>query len=240
MPDRHLAVENVSVSYGPRRNRTRALDRASLSFLPGELTLVMGPSGSGKTTLLSLLGCLLRPDAGSVFIGGSEVSRLSAIEQTRMRRHIGFIFQAFRLFQALPALENVLVSADISGCRHRYVQIAKQLLADLGLAKKAALKPDELSGGEKQRVAIGRALLLNPSIILADEPTASLDAAASMQISQILRSLAVEQRRTVVVVSHDHRWNQFAHRTILLENGHPVGDRRNIQCEERHFEYSLV
>ncbi len=235
-----LAVENVSVSYGPKGNRTRALDRTSLSFAAGELTLVMGPSGSGKTTLLSLLGCLLTPDEGSVFIGDSEVSGLSQPERTRMRRHIGFIFQAFRLFQALPALENVLVSADISGSRHKYVPIAKQLLADLGLAAKLDLKPDQLSGGEKQRVAIGRALLLNPSIVLADEPTASLDAKASVQIGEILRSLAVEQRRTVVVVSHDHRWNHFAHRTIVLEDGRPVGDRRNIQCEKRPSEYSLA
>ena len=240
MPNRNLAVENVCVSYGPKRNRTRAVDHVSLAFVPGELTLIMGPSGSGKTTLLSLLGCLLTPDEGSVYVKGSEVSRLSERQRTKIRRNIGFIFQAFRLFQSLPALENVLIHAQISGVRDKYVKIAKHLLTDLGLGSKLDLKPDEMSGGEKQRVAIGRALLSNPSIILADEPTASLDAVATEQISGILRGLAVQQHRTVVVVSHDHRWNRFAHRTIVLADGRPVEDRRNTQCEEHSSEYSLV
>jgi putative ABC transport system ATP-binding protein len=216
VPDRNLAVEDVSVSYGPKNNRTRALDRVSLSFEPGDLTLVMGPSGSGKTTLLSLLGCLLSPDTGSVFVEAAEVSTFNERERTRARRRIGFVFQAFRLFQSLPALENALINAEIAGRRSEHIKKAKELLTDLGLGAKLRLKPDELSGGEKQRVAIARALVLNPSILLADEPTASLDAKAGTQISEILRTLAVEQNRTVVVVSHDHRWFNFAHRTIVL------------------------
>jgi putative ABC transport system ATP-binding protein len=240
VPDRNLGVENVSVAYGPKGNRTLALDNVSLSFSVGELTLVMGPSGSGKTTLLSLLGCLLTPDEGSVFVGGSEVSRLSERERTGMRRNIGFVFQAFRLFKSLPALENVLVGADISGSRHQYIPAAKQLLADLGLGSKMQLKPDELSGGEKQRVAIGRAMLLNPSILLADEPTASLDAKASVEISKILQKLAVEQNRSVVVVSHDHRWDHYAHRIVVLEDGRLVEDRRNTQCQNLPSDYCLV
>jgi putative ABC transport system ATP-binding protein len=237
VPDRNLAVENVSVAYGPKGNRTLALNKVSLSFSAGELTLVMGPSGSGKTTLLSLLGCLLTPDEGSVFVGGSEVNRFSERERTGMRRNIGFVFQAFRLFKSLPALENILVSADISGSRHQHISTAKQLLTDLGLGSKMLLKPDELSGGEKQRVAIGRAMLLNPSILLADEPTASLDAKASVEISKILQKLAVEQNRSVVVVSHDHRWDQYAHRIVVLEDGCLVEDRRNTQCQNLQPEY---
>lgn len=200
----------------------------------------MGPSGSGKTTLLSLLGCLLTPDEGSVYVEGNEVSKLNERERTRMRRKIGFVFQAFRLFQSLPALENVLISAEISGTRSEHIKRAKELLADLGLGTKLKLKPDELSGGEKQRVAIARALLLNPSILLADEPTASLDAKAGTQISEILRNLAVGQQRTVVVVSHDHRWINFAHRTIVLEDGRPVDDKKENQCEKQSPEFSLV
>ncbi len=218
----------------------RALSDVSLSFEPGELTLVMGPSGSGKTTLLSLLGCLHAPDEGSVFVNGSEVSRLKERARTRLRRHIGFVFQAFRLFHSLPALENVMIAAEISGERHKYAKAARQLLVDLGLGEKLRLKPDELSGGEKQRVAIARAMLLKPPVLLADEPTASLDSKAGLQISEILRKLAVRQRCTVVVVSHDHRWTNFADRTVVLEDGRLVEDRRNSQCEKLCSEYSLA
>ncbi len=237
MLDRNLAVAGVTVSYGRTGARVRALSDVTLSFAPGELTWVMGPSGSGKTTLLSLLGCLLTPDQGSVFVNGSEVSRLKERERTRLRRSIGFIFQAFRLFHSLPALENVMLAAEISGSRHRHAQPARQLLADLGLGEKLRLKPDALSGGERQRVAIARALLSNPRILLADEPTASLDAQAGRQISEILRKLADEQKRTVVVVSHDHRWTDFAHRTVVLEDGRVVDDRRNLPCQRPSSDY---
>lgn len=240
MLELNLAVASVTVSYGPKNARVRALNQVSLSFLPGELTLVMGPSGSGKTTLLSLLGCLLTPDEGSVYVNGSEVSRLKESERTGLRRRIGFIFQAFRLFQSLPALENVMIAAEISGARHPHARAARTLLADLGLGDKLGLKPDELSGGEKQRVAIARALLSDPPIVLADEPTASLDSKAGLQISEILRDLAVKQQRTVVVVSHDHRWTNFAHRTVILEDGRPVEDRRSSQCQAYSSAYSLA
>jgi putative ABC transport system ATP-binding protein len=238
VPDRNLAVAAVSVSFGPARARVRALSDVSISFTPGELTLVTGPSGSGKTTLLSLLGCLLTPDEGKVFVNGSEVSRVSAREQTRLRGRIGFIFQAFRLFHSLPALENVMVAADISGGRSHRAERARRLLVDLGLGDKLGLKPDALSGGEKQRVAIARALLSEPGIVLADEPTASLDFQAGQQIREILSKLASEQARTVVVVSHDDRWNKYANRTVVLEDGCVVDDRRNMTCEKLLSEYS--
>jgi putative ABC transport system ATP-binding protein len=231
VPDERLGVEGVTVCYGPKGARVPALENVSLRFAPGELTLVAGPSGSGKTTLLSLLGCLLKPDEGSVFIGGQEVNRLGERARMRMRRSIGFIFQAFRLFHSLPALENVMISAEICGAQRGQREAARSLLADLGLGRKLELKPDALSGGEKQRVAIARALLSNPRIVLADEPTASLDADSGRQIRQILRKLADEQKRTVIVVSHDLRWEDFAHRTVLLEDGRLIEDRRNLLCE---------
>lgn len=230
MPERHLAVQRATVRYGPKHARVAALNDVTLDFAPGELTLVMGPSGSGKTTLLSLLGCLLSPDEGSVFVAGCEVSRLTERERTRLRSHIGFIFQAFRLFHSLPALENVMIAAEIAGGRRGKVQAARQRLEQLGLGDKLHLKPDALSGGEKQRVAIARALLSDPPIVLADEPTASLDHRAGQHISEILQRLATEQRRTVVVVSHDHRWTTFADRIVLLEDGRVIEDRRVQQC----------
>ena len=231
MPERHLAVEEATVRYGPKGARVAALKDISLSILPGELTLVAGPSGSGKTTLLSLLGCLLTPDEGSVFIDGVEVNRAGERARTRLRRHIGFVFQAFRLFHSLPALENVMIAAEISGGRRARAGAARNLLAGLGLGEKLHLKPDALSGGEKQRVAIARALLSDPAILLADEPTASVDAQAGRQISELLCKLAEEQKRTVVVVSHDHRWEDFAHRIVTLEDGRIIDDRRNMQCQ---------
>jgi putative ABC transport system ATP-binding protein len=226
VPD--LAVCNASVAYGSGAAKSYALRDLTLSFEPGTLTVVMGPSGSGKTTLLSLLGCLLTPDTGTVYVGGAEVSRLSDRQRTSIRRRsIGFIFQAFRLFQSLTAMENVTIASEISGwsgSRERRSR-ARELLSELSLSAKSELKPNALSGGEKQRVAIARALIRNPEVLLADEPTASLDTQAGRQILEILSRLAVEQKKTVVVVSHDPRWQNFAHRVALLLDGQLVEER---------------
>lgn len=207
----------------------RALADVSLQFAPSTLTLVMGPSGSGKTTLLSLLGCLLTPDAGTVFVQGANTALCTAGERSALRRReIGFIFQAFRLFHSLSAIENVVIKSDIAGAARKHSRkIALDLLASLGLDGKLHLKPDELSGGEKQRVAIARALISNPGILLADEPTASLDSNSGRQICEILRKLAEDGKHTVVIVSHDPRWASYADRTVRLEDGRVVEDRRN-------------
>lgn len=228
MREINLAVDKVTVTYGANNLRVQALKGVSLEFISGELTLVMGPSGSGKTTLLSLLGCLLTPDLGSVTVHGTEVARLRDAARTRLRRqHIGFIFQAFRLFHSLTAFENVMIASDLAGRRTpTKATSARMMLESLGLGDKVHSKPNALSGGEKQRVAIARALFTSPTIVLADEPTASLDAAAGRQICQILRGLADEQR-TVVVVSHDPRWTEFAHRTVVLEDGRVMKDWSN-------------
>ena len=229
MLEHSLAVENASVSFGSGSTRVPALTDVSLNFAASTLTLVMGPSGSGKTTLLSLLGCLLTPDAGSVFIQGTNTGLCTAEEKSALRRReIGFIFQAFRLFHSLSAIENVVIKSDIAGAaRKPSRKIAMDLLASLGLDGKLHLKPDALSGGEKQRVAIARALISNPKILLADEPTAALDSNSGRQICEILRRLADDGTHTVVIVSHDPRWASFADRTVLLEDGRVMEDRRN-------------
>jgi putative ABC transport system ATP-binding protein len=236
VPETILAVEQASVHYGPKHARTHALNGVSLTFSAGELTVVMGPSGSGKTTLLSVLGCLLRPATGRVFVNGQEAGTLSESQRTRLRRrNIGFIFQAFRLFHALSAFENVMLAGDIAGVRDRkHAERARGLLTDFGLGDKLNAGSRGLSGGEQQRVAIARALLRNPRIILADEPTASLDAAAGRNICGILRGLAVDRQHAVVVVSHDPRWSEFAHRTVVLEDGRVVQDRRNHDENPMH------
>ena len=232
MPEGIFGMDRVSMSFGPRRNQVRALDNVTLRLNPAELTLVMGPSGSGKTTLLSLLGCLLQPDRGSVFIGGVDVSRVEDEERSRLRSRIGFIFQSFRLFHALSALDNVILPASFSHRRNKPAEAARRLLERAGLAAKQDLKPDALSGGEKQRVAICRALIGNPDLVLADEPTASLDAQAGQQIKEMLREVSQGENRTVVVVSHDSRWITYADRVIRLEDGRIVDDRRSYSCEE--------
>jgi putative ABC transport system ATP-binding protein len=181
----------------------------------------MGPSGSGKTTLLSMLGCLLSPDEGAVFVDGVTVNTLTEAERTAIRqKKISFVFQAFRLFHSLSALDNVALGFEIrDAAADGRMEMARDLLLQFGLGDKLNQEPNQLSPGEKQRVAIARALAGNPPILLADEPTASLDAQAGKNICQILRNQVDEHGRTVVVVSHDPRWREFADRTITLCDG---------------------
>jgi len=221
VPDHFLAVDGASVSFGKGDARVPALRDVSLSFERGTLTLVMGPSGSGKTTLLSMLGCLLSPDEGTVFVDGLAVNALTEPQKTAIRqKKISFVFQAFRLFHSLSAIDNVAVGFEIRDpAEPRRMEMARNLLLQFGLGNKLHQEPNELSPGERQRVAIARALAGNPPILLADEPTASLDAKAGKNICEILRNQASEHGRTVVVVSHDPRWREFADRTITLCDG---------------------
>jgi putative ABC transport system ATP-binding protein len=221
VPNQFLAVEDARISFGEGDARVRALRGVSVAFERGSLSLVMGPSGSGKTTLLSLLGCLLSPDEGSVFVDGVAVNELSGSEKTVLRRQkISFVFQAFRLLHSLSAIDNVALGLEIrDGKRADRMVMARELLLQFGLGSKLNHEPNDLSPGEKQRVAIARALAGNPPILLADEPTASLDAEAGRNICQILRSQVDQNGKTVVVVSHDPRWKEFADRTITLSDG---------------------
>jgi putative ABC transport system ATP-binding protein len=227
-----LGVEEVSVCFGKGEAKVHALRGVSLTFERGTLSLVMGPSGSGKTTLLSMFGCLLSPDKGSVFVDGVAVNTLSEAERVVVRQtKLSFVFQAFRLFHALSAIDNVALGLELRDRKHpKRAELARSLLNQFGLREKLHHYPNELSPGEKQRVAIARALTGNPPILLADEPTASLDARAGKNICQIFRRQVDEEGRTVVVVSHDMRWQEFADRTINLSDGQV----------ERVFERELV
>ena len=231
MLENMLSVENVSVNYGAGRAAVKALDEVSLKFYAGQMALVMGPSGSGKTTLLSTLGCLLKPSDGKVVMMGRDVTQLSEDRRGQLRQqNIGYIFQAFRLFRSLSALENILLAMDIQGRKgKRSRETAMRALEDVGLADRWRLKPKELSGGEKQRVAIARALINNPQIILADEPTASLDGVSGGQIAEMMLRIAEEQKRLVVIVSHDPRILQFGHRIIKMQDGRLMSDEEKIQ-----------
>jgi len=224
-----LGVEGASVSFGKGGARIFALRDVSLTFERGTLSLVMGPSGSGKTTLLSLLGCLLSPDEGSVFVNDIAVNQMAETEKTAIRqKKIGFVFQAFRLFHSLSAIDNVALGFELRDPKQsQRLEMARDLLNQFGLGDKCNKDPNELSPGERQRVAVARALAGNPPILLADEPTASLDAQAGRNICQILRNQVDEHAKTVVVVSHDPRWRKFADRTITLFDGQVEQEERN-------------
>lgn len=223
-----LAVAGINVAFGPPAQASYALRDVSVAFRPGELTLVMGPSGSGKTTLLSILGCILQPDAGAVNVMGWAAEAMSDSARGALRRHhIGYVFQAFRLFRALTALENVLLGLEIRGQGGSAArQQTLEALEAVGLGTKARLKPAQLSGGEKQRVAIARSLIHHPTILLADEPTASLDEESGLQIAGILQRLALEKNKIVVVVSHDPRLQPFSQRVVTLRNGRVHQDQK--------------
>jgi len=216
-----LQVSHVTKRYGSGATEVAAVRDVSLSVAAGEIVLIMGPSGSGKTTLLSMLGALLRPSAGEIRLNGDVISAMKEKRLPDIRlRKFGFIFQDFNLLSALSALENVAIVAELAGNRRGAARKkAANMLASLGLGDRLNFLPEKLSGGEKQRVAIARALVNDPALILADEPTANLDSKIGHEIMRLLRVIAKEQGRSVVIVSHDQRIKDIADRVLWLEDG---------------------
>jgi putative ABC transport system ATP-binding protein len=214
-------VRDVTKRFGDGETAVAAVRGVSLAVQPGEIILIMGPSGSGKTTLLSMMGALLKPTSGSIHLAGTELSALSEGRLPDIRlRQFGFIFQDFNLLSALTVRENVALVAQLAGVRARAARAkATALLTELGLGGRLDFLPEKLSGGEKQRVAIGRALINDPALILADEPTANLDSKIGHDIMRLLRRIAKEQGRSVVIVSHDQRIRDIADRVLWLEDG---------------------
>ena len=214
-------IENVTRTYQVGKVETQALRGVSLSIESGEFTALVGPSGSGKTTLLQLIGCLDQPTSGQIFIGGKDVSRLNRNERADMRRGtIGFIFQFFALIPTLTAYENVeipllLMSENAAKRRER----VNQLLEAVDLSDRGHHRPDQLSGGQQQRVAIARALATNPTMILADEPTANLDTTNGKQIMEIMTKLNQETGVTFIFATHDPRVIKYARRVVTLRDG---------------------
>lgn len=217
-------LRSVIKTYGAGPNLFTALRGIDLELKRGELTLLMGPSGSGKTTLISILGCLLKPSTGEVEICGQRVEGLGERQLPAVRlRNIGFVFQSFNLLESLNAIENVEVPLSILGVRGRKArERAAQLLEAVGLRGKGRQLPADLSGGEKQRVAIARALASDPTLILADEPTAALDTITGRQVIELLRERA-HAGAAVIVVTHDVRLEAMADRILRLEDGRLAG-----------------
>ena len=204
----------------------RALKGVDLALRGGELTLLMGPSGSGKTTLLSILGCMLTPTEGTVQVRGDSIGKKGPEELAKLRREsIGFVFQSYHLFPTLTAADNVRLALDVRGETGKDARVkSREALAKVGLSHKTANYPRELSGGEQQRVAIARAVVGDPSVILADEPTAALDSENGKAIMTILAEIAKDPGRGVLVVTHDPRLVPYADRIIRIEDGNIVGE----------------
>jgi putative ABC transport system ATP-binding protein len=222
---RAVVAKGIKMVFQTGADFTPVLQGIDLEIPRGEIQLLMGPSGSGKTTLLSILAGILTPTAGTVCLLGQEITRMSKNELSRFRlKNIGFIFQGFNLFPALTAAENVEVALRMKGIRKTQArQQAKDLLMEVGLDNRMNHLPRDLSGGQKQRVAIARALADNPKLIMADEPTASLDSHSGHAVIELLRKLAKDNGRTVLIVTHDSRLIDVADRVAYLEDGKLVG-----------------
>lgn len=221
-----LSGRGIIKELGQGAGKIVAVKGVDIDLRPGELTLLMGPSGSGKTTLLSILGCILSPTHGTVSIAGTPTEGLSAERLATLRReHIGYIFQSYNLFPTLNALENVRIALDVAGISGaKAVAQAQQALRDVGLGHKFNSFPANLSGGEKQRVAVARAIASAPSIVLADEPTAALDSENGHGVMKLLAEIARTQNRSILVVTHDPRTLGYADRVIRIEDGLIVGE----------------
>ena len=216
-----LAVSHLTKTFGTGDLTVAAVRDVDLDVTSGEVVLIMGPSGSGKTTLLLMLGGMLRPTAGSITVGDTDLATTPERRLPRLRaRHFGFVFQDFNLLSALDALENVELTANLAGVHGEPARRrGTELLERMGLAHRLHHRPDQLSGGEKQRVANARALANDPPLILADEPTANLDSGMGREVARVLRSLADDDHRAVVIVSHDTRLRDIADRVLWLEDG---------------------
>jgi putative ABC transport system ATP-binding protein len=222
-----IEARQIAKTLGRGAGEVQALRGIDLSLRRGELTLLMGPSGSGKTTLLLILGCMLAPSSGSVSVCGASTSNLDKEGLAKIRRdHIGFVFQSYHLFPTLTAAQNVQLALDIRGERGRKARKrAREALHLVGLGQKVNSRPGALSGGEQQRVAIARAIVANPSVVLADEPTAALDSENGGAVMQLLATAAHERETAVLVVTHDPRVLRFADRIVQIEDGLLVDER---------------
>jgi putative ABC transport system ATP-binding protein len=219
----NLAIDarNVTKVFGEGALAFTALHGVDFQVQKGELVMLAGPSGSGKTTLLSILGCVLSATAGDVTIDGLRITGLRDTTLASIRRaRIGFIFQGHNLIASLPARDNVALVLELRGVkRPSALAAADEMLARVGLGDKRKSPPADLSGGQRQRVAIARALAGDPPLVLADEPTAALDAHSGLVVTELLREVAKERGGTVVVVTHDNRIFHLADRIVHIEDG---------------------
>jgi putative ABC transport system ATP-binding protein len=223
-----VICDDVVKTYGSGNAEVHALRGVDLEVYPGELTMLVGPSGCGKTTLLSVVAGILRPTSGRVTALGTDLTQLSSWRRTAFRRqHVGFVFQQFNLLPALTAAENAAVPLVIQGYSKRMaMSAAESLLAKMGMADRVKNLPGQLSGGQQQRVAIARALIHRPQLLVCDEPTSALDHKTGHSILELLRSIAIEGDRAVIIVTHDSRIFEFADTIARMDDGRIVSLER--------------
>jgi putative ABC transport system ATP-binding protein len=224
-----VSVKNVVKTYTRGKQKVEVLHRLNLDIQAGEFLALMGPSGSGKTTLLNLIGGLDRPDTGEIDVAGQRIDKLSNRELAKWRaRNVGFVFQFYNLMPMLTAERNVelpLLLTNLSRARRKQnVQAALQLV---GLSDRASHKPSELSGGQQQRVAIARALVADPSLLVCDEPTGDLDRHTAEEILNLMQTLNREQKKTIIMVTHDPKAAEYASRQVHLDKGALLDETRS-------------
>ena len=232
-PQPLITCRDVVKTYGSGNAEVHALRGVNLDVYPGEITMLVGPSGCGKTTLLSIVAGILRPTSGSVDALGTELTRLNTWRRTAFRRsNVGFVFQQFNLLPALTAGENAAVPLVIQGYSKRAaLNEAKELLRKMGMADRANNLPGQLSGGQQQRVAIARALVHHPKLLVCDEPTSALDHKTGHTILELLRTIAIEGDRAVIIVTHDSRIFEFADTLARMDDGRIVSLEREVTRE---------
>lgn len=212
-----IQIENITKSFGD----LQVLKGVNLSIGKGEVVSIVGPSGAGKTTLLQIIGTLDKPDAGSIRFNGEELTRLGSKRLAAFRnKHIGFVFQFHQLLPEFTALENIIIPALVAGRKRKEAEAeALELLHVLGLSERANHKPAELSGGENQRVAVARALINHPDVVLADEPSGSLDSHNKEELHKLFFELRDRLGQTFIIVTHDERLASYTDRTIRMVDG---------------------
>jgi putative ABC transport system ATP-binding protein len=221
MADTAVSCAGVTKEFGAGDTKTAALRGVNAALYAGQLSLIVGPSGCGKTTLISIIAGLLNPTEGSVTVLGTELSKLSGRGLVEFRaKNVGFVFQQYNLLPALSATENAAVPLIISGwSRNKACAKAREILAAVGLGHRAEAFPAQLSSGQQQRVAIARALINEPRLLVCDEPTAALDAKAGHTVMELIKDVAVQPERTVIVVTHDSRVYGFGDRIVEMSDG---------------------
>jgi len=235
-PESILQTQDLTMVFKSGKVEVAALRGVNLKVSRGEFVAIMGPSGCGKSTLLHLLGGLLQPSSGHIFVDGTDITMLTDSERTALRRQqIGYVFQRFNLLPALSVKANIELARRIQKNGHVNSYKSEEIIEMLGMTDKVGLKPTELSGGEQQRVAIARAVINHPAIMLADEPTGSLDSGNSRTVLRILRELNEKLQQTIVMITHDAEAASMANRIVEMRDGQ-IFSRKSRFFYEPEFE----
>lgn len=232
MSDYAIQLKGINKSFGEKEDRIHVLHDISLDVKYGEMTLFVGPSGCGKTTLISIIGAILEPDTGEVITLNHEINKMNSDEKTEFRKNnVGFIFQQFNLISTLTVQENVAIPLLINNEPYDFaIQRAREMLEIMEIGSKCKELPNKLSGGEQQRVAISRALVKDPNLIICDEPTASLDGHTGRKIVELLKKTTASSDKALIVVTHDNRIFEYGDTMVKMEDGriNSVENIRNV------------